>query len=45
LEWADILVIGAPHDQFKDLKTTKPIVDIWNLFATGELITSKRGSN
>lgn len=35
--WADLLVIGAPHDIFKELNTFKPIIDVWNLFETGQL--------
>jgi UDP-N-acetyl-D-mannosaminuronic acid dehydrogenase len=32
---ADLLVIGAPHAQYRDLKTDKPVVDIWNLLRQG----------
>jgi UDP-N-acetyl-D-mannosaminuronic acid dehydrogenase len=32
---ADLLVIGAPHSQYRDLKTDKPVVDIWNLLRQG----------
>ena len=32
---ADLLVIGAPHPQYRDLKTDKPVVDIWNLMRQG----------
>jgi UDP-N-acetyl-D-mannosaminuronic acid dehydrogenase len=32
---ADLLVIGAPHAQYRDLKTDKPVVDIWNLMRQG----------
>jgi UDP-N-acetyl-D-mannosaminuronic acid dehydrogenase len=32
---ADLLVIGAPHTQYRDLKTDKPVVDIWNLRRQG----------
>jgi UDP-N-acetyl-D-mannosaminuronic acid dehydrogenase len=32
---SDLLVIGAPHDQYKDLGTDKPVVDIWNLLGRG----------
>lgn len=35
---SDILIIGAPHKIYKDLITTKPIIDIWNLFGNGNLI-------
>ena len=32
---ADLLVIGAPHPQYRDLRTDKPVVDIWNLLRQG----------
>jgi len=32
---ADLLVIGAPHPQYRELKTDKPVVDIWNLMRQG----------
>jgi UDP-N-acetyl-D-mannosaminuronic acid dehydrogenase len=35
---SDILIIGAPHKIYKDLVTTKPIIDIWNLRGNGNLI-------
>lgn len=38
IERADILVLGAPHLIYKDLKTSKPIIDIWNLLGEGNLI-------
>lgn len=31
LERADLIVIGAPHKRYLNLKTSKPIIDIWNL--------------
>lgn len=31
LEEADLIVIGAPHKRYANLKTSKPIIDIWNL--------------
>jgi UDP-N-acetyl-D-mannosaminuronic acid dehydrogenase len=34
---ADLLVIGAPHVQYRDLRTDKPVVDIWNLLRQGVL--------
>jgi len=42
LNSADIFVIGAPHDQFRNLNTRKPIVDIWNLDKSGILIKKPR---
>lgn len=35
---SDVLIIGAPHKIYKDLVTTKPIIDIWNLRGNGNLI-------
>ena len=32
---ADILIIGAPHREFADISTDKPVVDIWNLYGNG----------
>jgi UDP-N-acetyl-D-mannosaminuronic acid dehydrogenase len=38
LERADVLVIASPHVEYKDLKTDKPVVDIWNLRGNGVLV-------
>jgi UDP-N-acetyl-D-mannosaminuronic acid dehydrogenase len=35
---SDVLIIGAPHKIYKDLVTTKPVIDIWNLLGNGNLI-------
>lgn len=35
---ADLLVIAAPHDAYRDLKVTQPVIDIWNLLGQGVLI-------
>jgi UDP-N-acetyl-D-mannosaminuronic acid dehydrogenase len=35
LERADLLVIGAPHDRYGDLRTDKPVIDIWNMLGRG----------
>jgi UDP-N-acetyl-D-mannosaminuronic acid dehydrogenase len=32
---ADLLIIGAPHAQYRDLVTDIPIVDIWNVRGDG----------
>jgi UDP-N-acetyl-D-mannosaminuronic acid dehydrogenase len=32
---ADLLVIGAPHREYRELVTDLPVVDIWNLGETG----------
>jgi hypothetical protein len=33
-----LLVIGAPHPHYRDLRTELPVVDIWNLRRQGVLI-------
>jgi UDP-N-acetyl-D-mannosaminuronic acid dehydrogenase len=38
LRRADLLVIGAPHPHYRDLRTELPVVDIWNLRRLGVLI-------
>jgi UDP-N-acetyl-D-mannosaminuronic acid dehydrogenase len=38
LEKSDLLIVGAPHIAYKNLATTKPIIDIWNLLGNGNLI-------
>ncbi len=38
LEQADLLVIAAPHAEYRALATDKPVVDIWNLLGNGVLI-------
>jgi UDP-N-acetyl-D-mannosaminuronic acid dehydrogenase len=35
---SDILIIGAPHKEFVNLNTSKPVIDIWNMFGNGVLI-------
>ena len=35
---SDILIIGAPHKVYKDIKTDKKIVDVWNLLSNGGII-------
>ena len=37
LDRADLLIIAAPHPQYRDLRTGKPVVDIWNLLRQGVL--------
>jgi UDP-N-acetyl-D-mannosaminuronic acid dehydrogenase len=34
----DVLVIGAPHPEYRTLDTTAPIVDVWNLTGNGTRI-------
>lgn len=38
VEKSDILIIGAPHKIYKDIKTDKKIVDVWNLLGNGGII-------
>jgi UDP-N-acetyl-D-mannosaminuronic acid dehydrogenase len=35
LDRADLLIIGAPHEEYLSLRTEKPVVDIWNLLGHG----------
>ena len=32
---SDLLVIGAPHPEYRDLVTDKPVADIWNILNQG----------
>ena len=32
---ADLLIIGAPHAEYRELETDVPIVDIWNVRGRG----------
>ena len=35
LDRADLIIIGTPHPEFVDIRTDKPIIDIWNLYGKG----------
>jgi UDP-N-acetyl-D-mannosaminuronic acid dehydrogenase len=35
LDRADLLVIAAPHPEYRRLGTVKPVVDLWNLLGKG----------
>ena len=35
LDEADVLIVAAPHAEYADLHTDKPVVDIWNLLGQG----------
>jgi UDP-N-acetyl-D-mannosaminuronic acid dehydrogenase len=35
LAHSDILVIGAPHERYRDLVTDKPVIDIWGITGRG----------
>ena len=32
---ADLLVVGAPHEQYREISTDIPIADVWGLFGVG----------
>jgi len=38
IETADIIIIGTPHKEYKNLSFSKPVVDIWNTHGNGVLI-------
>jgi UDP-N-acetyl-D-mannosaminuronic acid dehydrogenase len=35
VERSDLLIIAAPHEQYRELRTSKPVADIWNLLGGG----------
>ena len=35
---ADLLVVAAPHREYADLPTDRPIIDIWGVTSTGVLV-------
>lgn len=35
---ADILVIATPHPEYRDLRTEKPVADVWNLLGNGVVV-------
>jgi len=35
LEKADLLIVGAPHPEYRGLKATVPVADIWNVLGDG----------
>jgi UDP-N-acetyl-D-mannosaminuronic acid dehydrogenase len=35
LERSDLLIIGAPHKEYRGLRTDKPVADVWNLLERG----------
>jgi UDP-N-acetyl-D-mannosaminuronic acid dehydrogenase len=37
VEKADLLVIAAPHPEYRALETEKPVVDVWNLLGSGTI--------
>jgi UDP-N-acetyl-D-mannosaminuronic acid dehydrogenase len=38
LEKADILVIATPHPEYRELRTEKPVADVWNILGNGVLV-------
>jgi UDP-N-acetyl-D-mannosaminuronic acid dehydrogenase len=38
LEKADILIIATPHVEYRNLSTTKPVADVWNLLGQGVVV-------
>ena len=38
LDESDLLVIAAPHPEYRDLVTDKPVADIWNVLGRGVLV-------
>lgn len=38
LERADVLVIGAPHPDYRELATDKPVADVWNVLGAGVVV-------
>ena len=38
LERADVLVIAAPHPEYRDLVTDKPVADLWGITGRGTRI-------
>jgi UDP-N-acetyl-D-mannosaminuronic acid dehydrogenase len=35
IERSDLLVVGAPHPDYKGLVTGKPTADIWDILGSG----------
>ena len=38
LEQSDVLVIGAPHPDYRSLEPSQPVVDVWNVLGRGVLV-------
>jgi len=38
LAQADVLVIGAPHQEYRSLSTSSEVVDVWNLLGQGTTV-------
>ncbi|MGV1078900.1 MAG: nucleotide sugar dehydrogenase [Candidatus Nanopelagicales bacterium] len=35
---SDVIIVGAPHAEYRSLDTDKPVIDVWNLAGNGVLI-------
>jgi UDP-N-acetyl-D-mannosaminuronic acid dehydrogenase len=35
---SDLLIIGAPHKRYRELKPTVPVADVWNLLGNGTTV-------
>jgi UDP-N-acetyl-D-mannosaminuronic acid dehydrogenase len=35
LKKSDLIIIGAPHEKYRSISTSKPVIDIWNLLGKG----------
>jgi UDP-N-acetyl-D-mannosaminuronic acid dehydrogenase len=38
LQTADLLVIGTPHPEYRNLVTSKPVSDVWNVLGKGVVV-------
>ena len=38
LERSDVLVVGAPHPEYRDLVVDKPVADVWNVLGRGVVV-------
>ncbi|MGB3909264.1 MAG: nucleotide sugar dehydrogenase [Pseudolysinimonas sp.] len=38
LEKADILILATPHEEYRGLRTDKPVADVWNHLGNGVLV-------
>jgi len=38
LSESDLIIIGAPHSAYAEIKSEKPIIDIWNITGNGNLV-------
>lgn len=35
LERSDMIIVGAPHDEYRSLTIDKPVADVWNILSSG----------